>query len=49
MPLGMTKTKREREREIISLRNFLKAELIGFTAKPEVGVRAEEGGADAGV
>lgn len=49
MPLSMTKSKKEREREIISLRNFLKAELIGFTAKLEVSVRAEEGGADAGV
>ena len=48
MPPGMTKTKKERETEVTSLKKFLKAELVGFTAKPEVGVRGEEGGADAG-
>ena len=36
-------------REVADLRNVLKAELIGFTAKPEVGVREKEDGADARV
>ena len=48
VPPGMTKTKKERETEVTSLKNFSKAELVGFTAKPEVGVRGEERGADAG-